>query len=113
MTPLQRLAQALEVFRSHDEIIPSQRIEVFLLAALRHKVTREDTGEALNMSRSAAFRHLMALSDEAYIINATRKQGIGLLHAGDDPAESRRKIWTLTAKGKRVAAQVGAIMEGA
>ena len=106
MTALQKLQAALEVFRSHDELITSQRIEVFVLVALRMRISREDVKDELGLSMGGAYRNLMALTDQTYATNWGRKQGIGLLTVEDDPVESRRKSWILSPKGKRVAGQL-------
>lgn len=112
MNPLQVILRALEVFRSHDEAMPVQRVVTFMYAALRNKVTREDVAEALGQSIASAYRNLMALSDQPYVINSRRKQGQGFLTFSPDPYETRRLVWTLTPKGRRLQRQLEEIAGG-
>ena len=110
MVPLHRLKFALATFRAYDEIIPSQRIEVFLLVALRGHVTREDVCEEIGVGKASAYRNLMALSAGSYVINVARHQGLELLTAEPDPIDSRRTRWRLSAKGERVTRQLDDII---
>jgi DNA-binding MarR family transcriptional regulator len=111
MYPSQKLSKVLEVVRSHDENMPVQRLAAFLYVAQHGKATREDVAESLEQSIASAYRNLMALSDKPYVINAGPKQGLGFLKFGTDPNESRRLVWELTAKGRRLKAQLEEAVE--
>jgi len=106
MSVLLNYYRALEVFRSRDDLIPVQRVATFLLVAMRGKVTREDVADALGQSSTSAYRNLMALSEGPYRLNAARKEGMGLLQVREDEYETRRLVWTLSAKGQRLKTQI-------
>ncbi len=63
--------------------------------------------EALDTSQSSASRNVAALSDWHWL----KRPGAGMVKTEADPYEMRRKIITLTQKGKLVAKALGQIME--
>ena len=112
MSPLMKVQRVLDVFRSHDEIMPSQRIEAFLLVAMRKRMTTEQIAEDLGIHLSAARRNLAALGEHPYRINLQEWQGLGWLKCAPDPNEPRRMSWTLTTQGKRIVEQIETIIGG-
>ena len=112
MSPLLRLHRILELFQVRNEDVPVQRIEAFLLVAMRQRATRQEIADALNLSLSAAKRNLEALSTYRYKINLKTFDGLGLLREEPDPADTRRLVYSLTNKGASVADQIRAMMTG-
>ena len=110
MSSLNKLQSALEVFRSHDELIPSQRIEAFLLVAMRKRMTMQQVADDLGVGLTSASRNLKALGEQDYKINRQTFPGLGLVKSRRDPIEGRRLIWEVTHKGKRVATQLSQIL---
>ena len=110
MSPLLKMLRSIELFKAHREEVTIQRIEAFLLVAMRQRATRTEIAEATNSSLSSAARNLEALTTRKYRINMYTYEGLGLLHEEPDPADTRRLVYTLTNKGQRVADQIRAII---
>lgn len=113
MSPLLKMMRAMELFQTQRDEVPIQRIEAFLLVAMRRRMTRNEIAEALGVHLSSAKRNLEALTTNTYKINFKTYQGAGLLAEERDTVDSRRFVYTLTNKGQRVADQITAILGGA
>lgn len=103
---LNSLGRALDVFAVLDPThLPSHFIQVFLVIAedgpcnLRHIETR------LNLSNSAVSRTINALGP----VNRKGHPGFDLVTTERDPAEGRRFLVMLTAKGQAIARQLRAL----
>jgi hypothetical protein len=105
------MMRAIEICRSHDEKMPVQRVEVFLLVCMRGRLTREQAAEDLGISTGGAYRNLMALCSGEYYTNTGQRAAIGWLEVGPDDIESRRLSWTLSAKGRRVKEQMERVLK--
>ena len=96
----------LREFRKLDSEMPIQMASVFLRVTMQPGITIKELMTLEDISQSSASRNVAALSDW----NRARKAGHGLIQAVEDPYERRRKIVTLTPKGKRVAATMNEIL---
>lgn len=100
------LIKVIEEFRKLDAEMPMQTAAVFLNVVLNPGVTMKDLADRCGISQASTSRNIAALSKW----HRLGKAGHDLVEAVEDPAERRRKIVNLTAKGKRVAASIEAAM---
>jgi DNA-binding MarR family transcriptional regulator len=104
---LSKVAAALEEFRKLDAQMPPQMMQTFLWVCVHDGITMKDLADRVGISQSSMSRNVAALSKQ----HRLGKPGYDLIAATEDPAERRRKIVTLTPKGKRVAASLSAIFD--
>jgi hypothetical protein len=57
------------------------------------------------MSQTSAWRNLMILAED-HEQNGRPRRGLKLLETRWDPAEPRRRMWTLTREGRRLRGRV-------
>jgi DNA-binding MarR family transcriptional regulator len=88
-----------EEFRKLDPCLQMQTAAVFLTIAHENGINMAKIGEITGLGQSSCSRNVAALSK----FNRLNKPGLGLVKASEDPTERRRKIVTLTPKGKQVA----------
>ncbi len=110
---LYQFQRALEMLRSHDEDMPVQRMEVFILAATRGRISRNDVVDDLGQSKGAAWRNLRALARGQEGTARRTKPSLGWLDEQVEEGRAHRKVWTLTTKGRRVADQLERTIRGA
>jgi DNA-binding MarR family transcriptional regulator len=106
---LWQLFKAIEEFRKVDSEIPSQTINTFLYVATHEGCTMKDIEDALGVAQSTMSRNIASLDK----INRHHQPGLGFVRAVEDPAERRRKIVTLTPKGKQLKARLNELCSGA
>ena len=95
------LLKIIEEMRKFDNQIEAQAIAVFFFVATHSKtegIAMQTISEQLDMAQSSVSRNCYKLAD----VNRHKKTGIGLVQTFEDPMERRRKLVSLTAKGKRV-----------
>lgn len=95
------LLKIVEEMRKFDNQIEIQAVAVFLYVAVngnKEGISMQTIGEELDIAQSSVSRNCYKLAD----VNRHKKTGIGLLETFEDPMERRRKLVSLTAKGKRV-----------
>ena len=96
---LDRLGVALDLFRSMGHgTLPLHFAQMFLLVALYEPITYKRLEEEINLTNSSVSRTLNALSD----FHRTGEPGLGLIKLVNDPAEGRRRVARLSAKGKAI-----------
>ncbi len=96
---LDRLGTALNVFRTMGPgTLPLHFAQVFLMVALYEPCTYRRIEEEMNLTNSSVSRTLNALSD----VHRSGEQGLGLVTLVNDPAEGRRNVARLTAKGRAI-----------
>lgn len=102
---LWRLFKAIEEFRKLDPEIPSQTINTFLYVAANEGCTMKDIASALGVAQSTMSRNVANLDK----INRHHQPGLDLVRAVEDPAERRRKIVTLTPRGRQLKATLNEV----
>jgi DNA-binding MarR family transcriptional regulator len=94
---------ALSVFSPTS--FPVHHAQVFLVVAARGQVTYQEIERALNLTNSTVSRTVHALGET----HRKGYEGHGLLEVFNDPAEGRRYLVRLTAKGKTLLRQLQAL----
>jgi DNA-binding MarR family transcriptional regulator len=94
--------KALEEFRKLDPEIPTQTVNTFLYVASHEGCTMKDIADALGVAQSTMSRNIAALDK----INRHHQPGFDLVRAVEDPSERRRKIVTLTPRGRQLKARL-------
>lgn len=103
---LDPLVRVLEALRILDPDLPIQYALSFLTIAQNEGLSIRDLSERLGIAQSSASRNVAALSKW----HSFGKEGHDLVQAEEDPRERRRKIITLTEKGRELAAQLAALI---
>jgi hypothetical protein len=105
-TTLRRMLAAVRLFRNIYDVIPASAVETFLVAAdIGAGVTRKDIMDRCGMSHTAAYRNLMILAED-HEQNGRLRRGLHLLEGRCDPDEPRRRIWTLSSRGRYLREQL-------
>ena len=105
---MQKLAQAVELFRTHDKEIPAQVIATFLYVASHDDCAKVDLEKALAFSSASGSRNTDWLSD----FHRLNKAGLGLLIKYRDPTNRRKQIVKLSPKGRILVNQLKQILYG-
>ena len=104
---LRRFDRALKQVRtSIDPTVPTQLVQAFVLVALNEGKSLTELAQALGSSASTVSRHLLDLGER----NRKMEPGYGLVDRRVDPMELRKNIYTLTPKGKLLAASISDAM---
>lgn len=88
----------VEMFRDMDAEIPLTTVGVFLVVVQNEHMTMKDMAKILGISQASCSRNVAYLAQ----YHRLNKPGLNLLVTREDPEERRRKIVSLTQKGKRV-----------
>jgi len=100
---LDKLALALEAFAAQDPTrFPLHHARLLLEVAAHEPATFEHLESALNLTNSSVSRSVAALSDR----NRHGDRGYRLLTVERDPAEGRRYLVRLSAKGRLLLQQL-------
>ena len=94
--PAATVARVLEAFRTLDPDLPIQYALSFLTIAQNEGISVGELAERLGIAQSSASRNVAALSRW----HSFGKAGLDLVQAQEDPRERRRKIVTLTDRGR-------------
>ena len=105
---MQKLAQAVELFRTHDKEIPAQVIATFLYVASHDDCLKSDLEKELMFSTASGSRNTDWLSD----FHRLNKAGLGLLIKYRDPTNRRKQILKLSPKGRILAKQLKQLLYG-
>ncbi|WP_119679551.1 MarR family winged helix-turn-helix transcriptional regulator [Indioceanicola profundi] len=105
---LDPLVRVLEAFRLLDPDLPIQYALSFLTIAQNEGMSIRDLSERLGIAQSSASRNVAALSKW----HSFGKEGHDLVQAEEDPRERRRKIVTLTPKGRTLARHLAELIGG-
>lgn len=105
---LDPLVRVLEAFRLLDPDLPIQYALSFLTIAQNEGLSIRDLSERLGIAQSSASRNVAALSKW----HSFGKEGHDLVQSEEDPRERRRKIVTLTPKGRSLARQLASLIDG-
>ncbi len=85
----------IKEFKSLNDEMPAQQVEVLFLIARRPGVTMAELSDEVGIALSSVSRNLQALGEW----HRHGKPGLGLVETVPDPHERRRVIAFLTAKG--------------
>lgn len=105
---MQKLAQAVELFRTHDKEIPAQVIATFLYVASHDDCLKVDLEKALAFSSASGSRNTDWLSE----FHRLNKAGLGLIIKYRDPTNRRKQILKLSPKGRILVNQLKQILYG-
>lgn len=105
---LSTLIRVLEEFRTLDPDLPIQYALSFLTLAQNEGLSMGELAQRLAIAQSSASRNIAALSDW----HSFGKPGLGLVEAREDPRERRRKLVSLTAKGRAFLHRLTALIVG-
>lgn len=100
------LVRVLEAFRTLDPDLPIQYALSFLTVAQNEGMSVGELAERLGIAQSSASRNIAALSRW----HSLGKAGLDLVQAVEDPQERRRKVVTLTDRGRAFLDTLGAIV---
>lgn len=95
---LEKLLKMVSKFRDLDPDLSFPEAHVLLLVALAGDdgISLTDISEKSELGLSTVSRHAAALGK----INRKHEQGLQLIQTHEDPMERRRRLATLTGKGK-------------
>lgn len=94
----------LHTFRDLSLTMPVGEVLMFLTVALNEGASLTELAALADVRKSTASRYLLDLSDKT----RSGSKGHGLVNREQDPAELRRNMYSLTAKGRKVIAQLSA-----
>jgi len=100
------VVHVLEAFRTLDPDLPIQYALSFMTIAQSEGISIGELAERLGIAQSSASRNVAALSRW----HSFGKAGLDLVQAQEDPRERRRKIVTLTDKGRAFLEDLRAIV---
>jgi Transcriptional regulators len=100
------VVHVLEAFRTLDPDLPIQYALSFMTIAQSEGISIGELAERLGIAQSSASRNVAALSRW----HSFGKAGLDLVQAQEDPRERRRKIVTLTDKGRAFLDELRAIV---
>lgn len=100
------VVHVLEAFRKLDPDLPIQYALSFMTIAQSEGISIGELAERLGIAQSSASRNVAALSKW----HSFGKAGLDLVQAQEDPRERRRKIVTLTDKGRAFLEELRAIV---
>ena len=103
------VVHVLEAFRTLDPDLPIQYALSFMTIARNEGISIGELAERLGIAQSSASRNVAALSRW----HSFGKAGLDLVQAQEDPRERRRKIVTLTDKGRAFLDELRAIVGNA
>lgn len=106
LSRLSALARAVEEFRKLDPDLPSQTVATFLYVCLHEGCPMKDIADGLGLAQSTTSRNVAALSKW----HRLRKPGLNLVDAKEDFYERRRKLVTLTPRGRKLRDELLTIM---
>lgn len=98
--------EVLEAFRKLDPDLPIQYALSFLTVAEHEGLSIRELSERLGIAQSSASRNVAALGKW----HSFGKPGHDLVQAEEDPRERRRKVVTLTPKGRALVEELRAIL---
>lgn len=95
--PVAQLRAALQAVQAVGDITVSMAISLLTVAMFERRSLRE-YAEMLELPTSTMSRHLLDLG----IRTRKREPGLGLIDQGTDPEDSRKNVYRLTPKGRKL-----------
>lgn len=106
---LYTLSRIMDSLRVLDDTMPLQTLSVLLEVAKREPISINELADKTGLAQSSASRNVAALSERHWL----KRPGLDLVKLDNDPQDIRKKLCTLTGKGRKVVDQlVGIISEG-
>ncbi len=105
---LHTITRVINAVRIVDDTMPVQTLSVFLGVAQKEPISISDLATLTGLAQSSASRNVAALSEWHWL----KKPGLGLVKLEVDPMELRKKLVTLTPKGKKLVEQLTGLVEG-
>ena len=101
---IQAILRIIKKFRELDPDIQFSVAQVFLMVAEAgdEGVSLTDIADRGNLGLSSVSRHIAALGK----INRRHEEGFGLVQTHEDPMERRRRLCSLTPRGKAFLSQL-------
>lgn len=85
-------------FRDLSVTMPVGEVAMFLTVALNEGLSQTELAEKADMKKSTASRYLLDLSEKT----RSGGPGHGLINGDTDPSELRRKMYTLSPRGRNI-----------
>lgn len=95
---IRAFCEAITKFRELSPTMPVGEVQMFLLVALNEGASLTELADAADMKKSTASRYLLDLSDKT----RSGTPGYALVTREPDPAELRKNMYALTAKGRKI-----------
>jgi len=95
---IRNVQEFLKTFTDLNQTIPVGAVLMFLTVALNEGLSQGELVDKSGIKKSTASRYLLDLSDKT----RTGDQGYGLVKGEIDPDELRRKMYSLSPKGRKI-----------
>jgi DNA-binding MarR family transcriptional regulator len=106
------LVQPLEHLRDQDSAMEVSTALVFIRVVLQPGIKKTEIERQLNLTRSAAHRHIALLTEEGDVSRrGSQSRGLGLVIRKPDPQDGRAKRLYLTRKGQAFAQSLGSYID--
>lgn len=106
---VQKVDRLISQFRSAiDPNVPAGMLQTLMAVAMNDGASLTKIADTVSSNISTTSRHLLELGDR----NRRMEPGYGLVDRAVDPMNLRQNVYTLTAKGKLLLANIVKIMEG-
>jgi DNA-binding MarR family transcriptional regulator len=102
---LRSICGVAEQFWKLSPTMPVGEVVMFITVALNEGASLTELAALLDMKKATASRYLLDLSDKL----RTGEKGYGLISRETDPAELRRNMYSLTAKGRSLVKQLASV----
>ena len=89
-----------------DPQMTIQSLRTFLLVAMNEGASLKELADRIGLPQASTGRYLQDLSDSGRLMAGKRKASMGLVRSEVDPNEMRRKMFTLTPKGRKFLADL-------
>jgi len=108
MKTLKRINRVLGIMRtSISPTVPVQVVQAFVAVALNEGKSLTEIAQICGGNLSTTSRHLLDLGER----NRKKEPGYGLVHRAEDAEQLRKNNYTLTPRGRLLAAQLAAVLE--
>ena len=106
-TQARKLLETTQKVLELDPVLSVSTLSVFLYVATHTNAAAADMVRDLKLAQPAVTRHLQRLTHGSPGASSAVGKGLGLLEWHDDPADSRRRLYTLSEVGSSFLAALG------